>query len=81
LADWHRGRRRKAKRFQLLRIDLDVLCLAYSNPLDEVRLFDFPSLVNILMMNTLMCLAIDLVKLNLFARIGSGKDLNRQMRE
>ena len=44
-------------------------------PFDDVRFFGFPRLVHMLMLETLMRFAIDRVKLNLLARICTGKIL------
>ena len=49
--------------------------------LNDVRLFDVSCFVHILMMHTLMRFAVDLVELNLLARIGSRKDLHRDGNE
>jgi hypothetical protein len=49
-----RGRSRKAKRFQLLRIYLDVLVFGILEAVNKVRLFDLACLVDVLMMHTLV---------------------------
>jgi hypothetical protein len=81
LLDRHRCCRRQAKRLQLLRINLDVLVFGVLKTFDNVRLPYFSCLIDVLMMNTLMRLAIDLVELNLLARINGREDPDRDRNE
>jgi hypothetical protein len=76
LPDRHLGRGRKAKRFQFLRIYFDVFVSGILKAFDNVSLFDLTCVIDILVMHPLVRLSIDLVELNLLARISSREHLD-----
>jgi hypothetical protein len=81
LFDLHRGCGRQAKRFQFLRVYLDVSVFGILKAFDDICLFNFSCIVDILMMHPLVRLAINQMKFNLAGRVSSGEDLDRDRNE
>jgi hypothetical protein len=75
LFDLHDRGGLQAQCFQLFWIDLNVFVLRVFKTLDDVSLLDFAPFVYVLVMNSLMGLSIDLMKLDLTSGIGGWETL------